>query len=143
MPRPDVIITHESDLDGLMAGVLLRRLARKLFDAGRAARGLPLPRVAAARVRERSAWVADMAFEPRVDKPNWVVIDHHATDHSPRNATLIHDLGKSAGLLCYELCREQGLGSPALDRLVHFSNVADLFLEDDPDLTWRAITPTW
>jgi hypothetical protein len=46
---------------------------------------------------------------------------------------LIHDLGKSAGLLCYELCQEHGLGSPELDRLVHLSNVADLFLEDDPD----------
>ena len=42
-------------------------------------------------------------------------------------------MSKSAGLLCYELCRQQGLGSPALDRLVHLNNVADLFLEDDPD----------
>jgi hypothetical protein len=40
---------------------------------------------------------------------------------------------KSAALLCYELCQEQGLGSPTLDRLVHLNNVADLFLEDDPD----------
>jgi hypothetical protein len=31
------------------------------------------------------------------------------------------------------LCREAGLGSPELDRLVHLSNVADLFLEEDPD----------
>jgi hypothetical protein len=31
------------------------------------------------------------------------------------------------------LCRETGLASPELDRLVHLSNVADLFLEDDPD----------
>jgi len=30
--EPDVILTHESDLDGLVAGVLLQRLARKLFD---------------------------------------------------------------------------------------------------------------
>jgi hypothetical protein len=42
-------------------------------------------------------------------------------------------LNKSAGLLCYELCREHGLGSPALDRLIHLNNVADLFLEDEPD----------
>src|SRR2546422_936488 len=33
LPRPEVIITHESDLDGLVAGVLLHRLARKLFNA--------------------------------------------------------------------------------------------------------------
>src|SRR5262249_41151905 len=36
-------------------------------------------------------------------------------------------------LLCYELCKEHGLGSPQLDRLVHLNNVSDLFLEDDPD----------
>jgi len=28
LPHPDVIITHESDLDGPVAGVLLRRLAK-------------------------------------------------------------------------------------------------------------------
>ncbi|PYI83316.1 MAG: phosphoesterase, partial [Verrucomicrobia bacterium] len=33
LPRPEVIITHESDLDGLVAGVLLQRLAGKLFNA--------------------------------------------------------------------------------------------------------------
>jgi hypothetical protein len=46
---------------------------------------------------------------------------------------LIHDVNKSAGLLCYELCREHDLGSQELDRLVHLNNVADLFLEDDRD----------
>jgi hypothetical protein len=46
---------------------------------------------------------------------------------------LIHDINKSAGRLCYDLCCQQGLGSPALDRLVHLNDVADLFLEDDPD----------
>jgi hypothetical protein len=62
-----------------------------------------------------------------------VVIDHHATEVPAKNAQLIHNLEKSAGLLCYELCQEHGLGSPQLDRLVHLNNVADLFLEDDPD----------
>jgi len=28
---------------------------------------------------------------------------------------------------------ENGLASPELDRLVHLNDVADLFLEDDPD----------
>jgi oligoribonuclease NrnB/cAMP/cGMP phosphodiesterase (DHH superfamily) len=46
---------------------------------------------------------------------------------------LIHDVNKSAGLLCYELCRQNGISSPALDRLVQLNNVADLFLEEDPD----------
>jgi len=31
LPKPDVIFTHESDLDGLIAGVLLQKLARQLF----------------------------------------------------------------------------------------------------------------
>ena len=33
LPKPEVILTHESDLDGLLSGLLLRRLARKLFNA--------------------------------------------------------------------------------------------------------------
>ena len=50
----------------------------------------------------------------------------------PKNALFISGLNKSAALLCYELCRQQGLASPALDRLVHLTNVGDLFVEDDP-----------
>ena len=46
---------------------------------------------------------------------------------------MIHNLNKSAGLLCYELCCEQNLGSKDLERLVHLNNVADLFLTDDAD----------
>jgi hypothetical protein len=42
-------------------------------------------------------------------------------------------LTKSASLLCYELCREHGIQSAALDRLVHLTNVGDLFLDEDPD----------
>ncbi|HHY83919.1 MAG TPA: DHH family phosphoesterase [Verrucomicrobia bacterium] len=132
-PRPDVIITHESDLDGLVAGVLLQRVARALFGVDVRLEAYHYNFWKQRELRERAAWVTDFAFEPRMDKPNWVVIDHHATDHSPKYATLVHDLGKSAGLLCYELARECGLASPELDRLVHLNNVADLFLEDDPD----------
>jgi oligoribonuclease NrnB/cAMP/cGMP phosphodiesterase (DHH superfamily) len=84
-------------------------------------------------LRERAAWVTDLTFEQRLDRANWAVIDHHTTETPAKYATLVHDVTKSAGLLCYELCREHGLGSPELDRLVHLSNVADLFLEDDPE----------
>jgi len=133
LPKPDVILTHESDLDGLVAGVLLQRLARHLF-------GVDVPLEAyhyniwkQREPREQAAWVTDLSFEPRLDRANWVVVDHHATEAAPKYAHLIHDLGKSAGRLCYELCKLQGLGSPALDRLVHLNDVADLFLEDDPD----------
>ena len=133
LPRPEVILTHESDLDGLLSGVLLQRLARKLFGAEVRLEACHYNFWKQRELREKSAWVADFTFEPRLDKPNWVVIDHHATETVPKNALLIHDVKKSAGLICYELCQEQGLNSPALDRLVHLNNVADLFLDDDPD----------
>jgi len=133
LPKPDVILTHESDLDGFLSGLLLRKLARHLFETdvplqayhnhNWRQRGLP----------EKSAWVCDLTFEPRLDKPNWVIVDHHNTDFSPQNAQLIHDLNKSAGLLCYELCQQHELVSTKLGRLVHLNNVADLFLDEDPD----------
>jgi hypothetical protein len=133
LPKPEVILTHESDLDGFLSGLLLRRLARHLFETdvplqayhnhNWRQRGLP----------EKSAWVCDLTFEPRLDKPNWIIVDHHNTDLAPKNAQLVHDVKKSAGLLCYELCQQHELGSTRLDRLVHLNNVADLFLEDDPD----------
>ncbi|MEO5802209.1 MAG: DHH family phosphoesterase [Verrucomicrobiota bacterium] len=133
LPRPEIIFTHESDLDGFVSGILLQRLAKKLFSFE--------PRIEAhhynswkvRELREKTAWVCDFTFETRADKPDWLVIDHHATEAVPKNARLIHDASKSASLLCYELCKEHGLGSPELDRLIHLSNVADLFLEDDPD----------
>ena len=30
--QPEVVVTHESDLDGFVAGHLLQRLANKMFD---------------------------------------------------------------------------------------------------------------
>lgn len=135
LPRPDVIITHESDLDGLVAGVLLQRLARKIFNVHVRLEAYHYNFWKQREPREAAAWVTDLTFEPRLDRPNWAVIDHHLTDTPAERATLVHDVNKSAGLLCYELCREYGLASPQLDRLVHLNNVADLFLEDDPDFT--------
>jgi len=133
LQKPEVIITHESDLDGLIAGVLLQRLARKLFDADVRLEAYHYNAWRQRELREPSAWVADFAFEPRMDRLNWVTIDHHATDGRPRNGVLIHDVTKSAGLLCYELCRQHEISSPELDRLVRLSDIADLFLEDEPD----------
>lgn len=133
LPRPEVIITHESDLDGLIAGVLLQRLARKLFNFDPPLEAYHYNAWRQRDVREKAAWVTDLTFESRLDKPNWLVVDHHMTEAIPKAARLVHDVNKSAGLLCYELCRDNGISSPALDRLVHLNNVADLFLEDDPD----------
>ena len=31
LPKPEVVITHESDLDGFVSGHLLQRLANHLF----------------------------------------------------------------------------------------------------------------
>src|SRR5438046_2759292 len=66
LPKPEVICTHESDLDGLVSGILLQRLAAKLFgepprleayhNHNWRQRGLP----------EKSAWVCDLMFEPRL-----------------------------------------------------------------------------
>ena len=133
LPKPDVILTHESDLDGLVSGVLLRRLARKLFDVDVPIEAFHYNTWRQREPREAAAWVCDLSFEARLDKPNWLIIDHHATDVVPKKAQLVHDLSKSAGLLCYEICRDHELNSPALDRLIHLNNVADLFLETDPD----------
>ena len=133
LPKPEVILTHESDLDGLVAGMLLQRLARKLFNAEVRLEACNYNYWKQRELRERAAWVTDLSFEPRLDRANWLIIDHHVTDTPAKTAFLIHDLNKSAGLLCYELCQKHGLGSPELDRIVHLSNVADLFLEDDPD----------
>ena len=133
LPKPDVILTHESDLDGFLAGLLLQRLARHLFNVEPRLEAYNYNGWKLRELREKSGWVCDFSFEPRLDKADWLIIDHHATEARPKNAVMIHDLTKSAGMLCYELCRERGLGSLALDRLVHLSDVADLFLEEDPD----------
>jgi hypothetical protein len=133
LPKPEVICTHESDLDGLVSGVLLQRLALKLFGEeprleafhNHNWRQRPLP--------EKAAWISDLTFETRLDRPNWVIIDHHVTEAVPKRAQLIHDPSKSASLLVYELCNRHGIQSAALDRLVHLSNLADLYRDDHPD----------
>ena len=133
LPKPEVIITHESDLDGFVAGLLLQRLAMQLYGEKVPLQAYHYNFWKQRDLRERSAWVTDFSFETRMDKQDWLVVDHHVTEVAPKNAHLHHNLNKSAGLLCYELCQQNGLGSPALDRLVHLNDVADLFLENDPD----------
>lgn len=133
LPCPDLILTHESDLDGLLSGLLLQRLAARLFGMQPTLqsshndewRRRPLP--------SGPVWVADLGFDPRMDQPKWVVIDHHVNRIKPRTAKLIHDPTKSAARLCYEMCQEAGLATPSLDRLVHLNDVSDLFIVDDPD----------
>jgi len=133
LPKPEVIITHESDLDGFVAGLLLQRLAKQLYGEEIPLQAYHYNFWKQRDLRERAAWVTDFTFETRMDKQDWLVVDHHVTTVAPKNAHLHHDVNKSAGLLAYELCRQNGLASPALDRLVHLNDVADLFLENDPD----------
>lgn len=133
LPKPEVIITHESDLDGLASGLLLQRLAQKLFNTSVPLEAYHYNNLKQRPMKEKSAWVCDFSFDPRMDKPNWAIIDHHATEVMPKTATFIHDLNRSAGLICYDLCRQHELGNADLDRLIHLNNVSDLFLEEDPD----------
>jgi hypothetical protein len=133
LSKPEVIFTHESDLDGLVSGLLLQRLARKLY-------GVTVPLLAyhndawqKRNLCEKGAWTSDFSFEPRLDRANWTVVDHHPTDTPAKFARLIHDPAKCASRLCYDLCQQAGLASPVLDRLIHLCNVSDLFLENDPD----------
>ncbi|HTL74501.1 MAG TPA: DHH family phosphoesterase [bacterium] len=133
LTKPEVILTHESDLDGFVAGLLLQRLAQHLFGETIPLQAYHYNFWKQRDLRERTAWVTDFTFEARLDKPGWLIVDHHVTETPAKNAQLIHDVTKSAGQLCYELCQQHGLGSPVLDRLVQLNNVADLFLECDPD----------
>ncbi|MCS7089789.1 MAG: DHH family phosphoesterase [Verrucomicrobiota bacterium] len=133
LSKPDVILTHESDLDGLLAGVLLQRLAEAEFGERVRLEAWSYHGLRQRPLHENVAWVTDLSWESRMDRPRWLIIDHHPYDAPPRHACLIHDPHKSAALLCYELCRKAGLSSSELDRLVHLNNVADLFLEEDPE----------
>jgi oligoribonuclease NrnB/cAMP/cGMP phosphodiesterase (DHH superfamily) len=133
LPKPEVIITHESDLDGFVAGLLLQRLAEKLHSTRVPLEAYHYNFWKQRDVRERVAWITDLTFEPRLDKTDWLIVDHHVTETTPKNAKFIHDVNRSAGSLVYELCKQNGIQSPALDRLAHLNNVADLFLENDAD----------
>lgn len=116
-----------------MSGLLLQRLAKKLFGEEPRLEAYHNHNWRQRSLSEKSAWVCDLTFETRLDRPNWLVVDHHVTEVAPKRAQLIHDLTKSAGLICYDLCKQHDLGSPLLDRLVHLSNLADLYREDHPD----------
>lgn len=133
LPQPEVILTHESDLDGFVAGHLLVRLARHLFGGEPRFEAWNTNAWQQRPLREAAAWVTDLAFDARLDRTNWVVVDHHPPLAQPARARLVHDSAKSAALLAYDLCREHGLGNARLDRLVHLTNVGDLFLDQEPD----------
>jgi oligoribonuclease NrnB/cAMP/cGMP phosphodiesterase (DHH superfamily) len=133
LSKPEVICTHESDLDGFVSGLLLQRLGEKLFNQKIKLEAFHNQNWRNRQMRERAAWVSDMTFEQRLDKEDWLVVDHHPAEIDPSHARLIHDSGKSASLLVYDLCKEHGVANETLERIVHFSNVVDLFLPEHPD----------
>ena len=133
LPKPEIIVTHDGDLDGLLSGMLLQKLSGTLFGEEIRLLGYQTHAWHSRCLRENSAWVSDLAFEERMDRINRVIIDHHITSVKPTKARLVHDESKSACMLAYGLCKDHGLQSDALDRLVHLANVGDLFLRDDPD----------
>ncbi len=131
--KPEVIITHESDLDGLVSGLLLQRLAKEIFGSE--------PRLLAYNHQtfknrhfvENCGWVSDFTVDKRMDKPRWLVVDHHVAKYEPLQCQFVFDTKKSAGLLAYELCKEAGIESDALERMVRLNDVADLFIKDAPE----------
>ena len=60
--KPDVIITHESDLDGLLSGALLQRLAKKLYHTDVPLEAYHYNQWKQRELRERAAWIADFTF---------------------------------------------------------------------------------
>ena len=113
---------------------LLQRLAKQIFDTDIPLEAYHYNQWKQRELREKCAWVTDFTFETRLDKPGWVVIDHHVTEVVRKNApahSRCEQVRRTA--LLRTLPRESGLGSPELDRLVHLNDVADLFLDDDPN----------
>jgi len=131
--EPQVVLTHESDLDGLVSGLLLQRLARQMFGSEVALEAYHYQGWKARQLSERTAWVSDFTFEARLDRNGWLVVDHHASEAKPSSAQFIHDPDKSASRLCYELCQKHGIGSPELDRIVQLTDIGDLFDETHAD----------
>lgn len=132
LPEPEIIFTHESDLDGFVAGVLLKYLAKKQFDKDVPLKAYHYGAWENFEIRHKQAWISDLTFEARFDRPGWMIVDHHSFTHQPLAATMVHDPDKSAGKLAYELCQQFGIQNDALEQLVHFNNVSDLFLKEDP-----------
>jgi oligoribonuclease NrnB/cAMP/cGMP phosphodiesterase (DHH superfamily) len=112
LPKPEVIITHESDLDGFVAGLLLQRLAEKIYGERVPLEAYHYNFWKQRDLRESAAWVTDFTFEARMDKPDWLVVDHHVTEAVPKNACLRHDVNKSAGLLATSCARRTASARP-------------------------------
>jgi len=95
LPKPEVILTHESDLDGFLSACCSNVWPNPFRNE------VPLEAYhyqawKQRELRERSAWVADFTFEARLDKIDWVIIDHHPTDMRLKCAGSFTTSNKSA-----------------------------------------------
>ncbi len=133
LPKPEIIFTHEGDLDGFVSGNLLQRLARSLFDCEVPIEPLSSSPWSTLKWFPKSAWVCDITFEDVIDRENWLIVDHHRTPSQPESATLVHDLDSSAAKLCYQLLRQHQPGNSSLDRLVELTDIGDLFQSEHAD----------
>jgi hypothetical protein len=90
LPQPEVIITHESDLDGLVSGLLLQRLASHLFGAKVALQAYHYQNWRNREPRETSAWVADFALKRGWTSQAgwwWTIIPTVCSPRKPRWST--------------------------------------------------------
>jgi oligoribonuclease NrnB/cAMP/cGMP phosphodiesterase (DHH superfamily) len=142
LSKPEVICTHESDLDGLVSGMLLRRLALKLFGADPQLQAWNYQGWRIRQLSEHAAWVSDFTYEPRLNKTGWVLFDHHTASPVPRPEELRvdyrFDAGKSASLIAYDTCRAHGIASPELDRIVRLTDIGDLWRSTEPEFELAA-----
>ena len=61
-------MTHESDLDGLVSGLLLQRLARTLFNTEVRVEAFHNHAWRKRTFNDRATWICDFSFEQRLDK---------------------------------------------------------------------------
>lgn len=145
--KPEVIFTHDGDLDGFVSGLLLKELVEKLFGEGVPLEPVTIQGWRTRKNSERVAWASDLTPNMKNDIEGWVIIDHHPIRYQPERALLIHDINRCSSAIVYEICKQHGIYSEAYERLVHLSNVADLFLVDDPSfheaLDYSALVKTY
>ena len=110
LQKPEIILTHESDLDGLVSGCLLKRLAEHQFGGSIPLAAYHLPPWQNRQMVEHAAWVSDLSMEPRLDRPGWMVVDHHPSPHQPKHARYHFDVKECAASLAYQLVQQHGLG---------------------------------
>ncbi len=133
LPQPEIIFTHEGDLDGFVAGCLLQRLAELKFGLSIKVEPLSANPWPGLKRFPKQAWVSDLSFDPKIDRSGWMIVDHHTTESTPRSANLIHNVSHSASKLCYQLLLKEGGGNDRLNRLVELTDIADLYLSDHPE----------